>query len=248
MDIYIENVIIGERYSRDSEKIHSENIPVLAGDLREPSIMLLHGDSLSIAESMAAAGITPCILNFANNDIAGGGFALKGSTQEEVLLKRTTLGGSLSKEYYPIDKIVDKYQYWDYQDLALIYSPDVMLIRNADYEIIPVHYKMSVVTCAPINNPRATSGRYMFASDREVTRRKIQMILDAATLRGHKNLIAGQWGCGAFGNPLEICSIWIDEITRRDIKVVFPIFDNAFGDTMRELIEQITRGETKNNK
>ena len=236
MDIYIENVSIGDRYSRRGEKIHSTEIPLTAGDPKEPSIMLLRDDSLSIAESMAAAGITPCVLNFANNDIAGSGSSLKGSPQEVVLLKRTTLGGSLLDEYYPIDKIVDKYQYWEYQELALIYAPDVMLIRNADYEIIPVHYKMSIITCAAINNPRTTSGRYMFASDREVTRRKIQMILDTAILRGHNNLIAGQWGCGAFGNPLEICSIWIDEISRRRIKVIFPIFDNAFGDTMRELI------------
>lgn len=238
MDIYTENIWIGERFNNQSEKLYIDDIPKCVVPEHTPQVLLIRGDSLSIADTLAQSKLNPCVLNFANNDIAGGGYSCKGTTQEEVLLKRMTLGGTLPERFYPIDTVEDKYQYWDYTKIALIYSPEVYVVRNERYELLPEFYKTAVITCAAINNPRTAGGRYANACDRSITQSKIQMILDTAISRGHKNLIAGQWGCGAFGNPLEICELWVEEIARRDIKVVFPVFSNAFGDTMRELLAE----------
>lgn len=237
MDLYIENVEIADRYDQCSDKLSSDDIPEIGDIVAKPNIMLIRDDSLSIAKKVIDSyNIIPCVLNFANNDKAGGGYSLKGTTQEEILLKTTTLGPTLKPEYYPIDEIIDRYQYWDYKKLALVYSSNVHILRDNKYELIDKPYAISVITCAAINNPRTSGRGYMWESDRTVTRRKIQMILDAAILRGHKVLIAGQWGCGAFGNPLEICDIWVEEVAKRKINVIFPIFDNAFSDTMNEVL------------
>src|SRR6185312_5163219 len=101
MDIFIENVQIGERYDNSNSKFESEHIPNLANEkLRSPQILLVRGDSLSVAEIIAedicrsrdeCDKNIPCVLNFANNDVPGGPYSIKGTTQEEVLLKRTTL-------------------------------------------------------------------------------------------------------------------------------------------------------------
>lgn len=237
MDLYIENIDIADRYDSSGIKLTSDDVPDIGDSITKPNVLLVRGDSLSIAKWVIdSCNDVPCVLNFANNDHAGGGYSLKGSTQEEILLKMTTLGVTLKPEYYPLDIMIDKYQYWDYKKLTLVYSPEVYVLRNSEYELITTPYKVSIITCAAICNPRTAGRGYMWESDRRVTRRKIQMILDTAILRGHKILIAGQWGCGAFGNPLEICDIWVEEIAKRKIKVIFPIFDNAFNDTMSELL------------
>lgn len=69
------------------------------------------------------------------------------------------------------------------------------------------------------------------------------MILDTAIMHKHKYLIAGQWGCGAFGNPLEICKIWVEEINIRDISVIFPVYNEFFED---ELLKQLKSQADKN--
>lgn len=252
MDLFIENVQIGEQFDNSNSKFESDHIPNLADEKpHSPSILLVRGDSLSVAEIVADSGgrrggknipcdrQIPCVLNFANNDVPGGPYSIKGTTQEEILLKRTTLGGALDKKHYPIDDVEDHYQYWQYKKLGLIYSPRVYVIRDEEYNLLSEPRHIAVITCAAINNPRTTGNSYTYARDREITRRKIEMILDTAVMQGHNNLIAGQWGCGAFGNPMEICTLWIEAIARRNIKVVFPIFDNAFGDTMRELVAKM---------
>lgn len=161
-----------------------------------------------------------CILNFANNDIAGGGYGLTGNTQEEALMKDTSLAIDLSFEFYPIDTVVDCGRYWNYRELALIYSKNVTINGVAK-----TPHCIPTITCAAIKCPRQTmDGKYERAENREITLRKIGMILDCAAMFGHNVLIAGAWGCGAFVNPPEIYELWRKEIVRRDLLVVFPMF------------------------
>lgn len=190
-----------------------------------PDIVLTDCDSTQSAKFSGNI----CVLNFANNDIAGGGYDLKGTTQEEILLKTTNLGDTLELAHYPIDVVIDKLRYWQYEKLSLIYSPRVTFNTTT----------FAVITCAAINNPRVSNGKYATESDRDVTRRKIRMILDAAIMHGHDVLVAGQWGCGAFGNPLEICSIWVSEIAQRKIKVIFPVFNDKFRQEMEYSLRYI---------
>ncbi len=229
MDLYIENIQLSDRFNNRGIKFYEENIPSCAGtDSGGPNIRLTTGDSLAHALGPRAA----CVLNFANNDVPGGPYSLRGKTQEEVLLKRTSLGATLHTNMYPIDTIKDNYSHWVYEKLALIYSPSVYILRDQDYNLTcypTTPGPISIITCAAINNPKLSGDSYLFQSDRDVTRRKIRMIIDTAIMQGHSRLIAGQWGCGAFGNPLEICQIWAEESARRpNLLIEFPIYTREF--------------------
>jgi len=231
MDIYIENIQISDRFDHSSVKI--SECSGAPGDDRpiDDKIRFIYCDSIDAAKSVKS----PCVLNFANAQTPGGPTNLHGTTQEEVLWKRTSLGCTLSKSYYPIDDIVDKYQYWHYKSHSVIYSPRVYVLRDDEYSIIDTHSPdiFSVISCAAINNPRTTGQKYLLDRDRVVTRQKIALMLDVAALHSH-TFVAGQWGCGAFGNPLEICSLWVEEINKRNIDVVFPIYNESFEIAMLE--------------
>ena len=191
--------------------------------------------SLEVAEELWRAGADPCVLNFANN-ASGWVTGCQGTTQEEVLMKRTTLSAGLrAADPYPLDDVQDLGRAWAYGTLGLAYSPRVHVVRDALYRPLAggPYPRVAVVTCAAIRCPLVRGGRYASAADRDVTRRKIGMILDAAMANGHGVVVAGEWGCGAFANPVaEVASLWVAAARARPVSVVFPVFTEAFGRAM----------------
>lgn len=77
------------------------------------------GLSLEVANTIKVQQGNPAILNFANNLAPGQpGARLTGNTQEEQLLKQTSLGATLKSHQYPIDDykepITKEYHYDDH--------------------------------------------------------------------------------------------------------------------------------------
>lgn len=218
----------------ECRRLRERDIPSHAGPPRAaPAVHLIARGSLEVAEALCARGFRPCVLNFANNEVPGGPTQLKGHTQEEVLMRRTTLSAGLAPALYPLDVVDDRTTSWDYRELGLALSPRVHLVRDAGGAWTGPVAEFAVVSCAAVKLPWTAGGRYRSEADRDVTRRKIGMILDAALGAGHRHLVAGQWGCGAFANPPEICELWADAIRARPISVVFPVFSAAFGRELR---------------
>lgn len=258
VDIYIENIAIADNFCNYSEKLNEADLRpwISEGNGKTSSnIVITGGDSLKVA-LFASGGITDnikggshpvrdvVVLNFANGNVAGGGYRIKGTTQEEILLKRTTLGATLRPEMYPLDVYEDRFRYYHYKSLGLIYSPEVWILRNKGFDLMEQPFRISTITCAAINNPRTNSGKYVYESDRDITRRKIRMILATAHKYKKQVLVAGMWGCGAFGNPLEICQIWRDEASNYPtLQVVFPVM----GESADEFSEALWRGQTGEN-
>jgi uncharacterized protein (TIGR02452 family) len=239
-EILRENIKLG---STEVEVVTEHEHPTFEQPRCTPKIHLIQGKgSLEIAEQLIHAGHRVCVLNFANNDIPGGGLGLKGNTQEEILMKRTTLGASLNPELYPLDDVENQYVRWDYRKLRLAYSPTVRVVRDSELEPMKEGPEMAMISCAAIRTPRSRDGRYLSDEDRDVTRRKITMILDTAIRYGHKVLIAGQWGCGAFLNPLEMCELWVEVARTRDITVVFPTFDKPFRAKIEACLQNVASG------
>jgi uncharacterized protein (TIGR02452 family) len=220
-----------------AEFVSDANIPYHSEDSARGKVFPIRRmGSLEIAEKLLLNGAckSVCVLNFANNFTPGGPGRLQGSTQEEILFRRTTLGATLDAARYPLDDVENLGRAWKYRTLRLAYSPQVHVVRDTDGKYAPMMFPLSVITCAAIQMPRTRDGRYENDEDRKVTRRKIQMILDIAIDRGHRVLVAGEWGCGAFLNPLEVCEIWVEEIARRPITVAFPTFQRAFHEKLKE--------------
>ncbi len=242
-NIYIENIALSDNFDNTSVKILEADLAQYFRDQpgnvhSKDNIVVVKGDSLKMALRAALADLDTVVLNFANNDAPGGGFRMKGNTQEEILMKRTTLGATLPPYMYPLDQREDRFRYYHYRKLGIAYSPEIWILRDKNYEMMPKPARVSMITCAAVNNPRSASGEYSYDSDRDITRRKIRMILATAVKYRKQVLVAGMWGVGAFGNPLEICRIWREEIARYpDLRVVFPIMGESAGEFVRALMK-----------
>ena len=141
----------------------------------------------------------PLVLNFANAHFAGGGFYLCANAQEESICRRSTLYASLkspaARKFYRENNLHIRRAEAD----TLIYSPNVIVFRNADCELLAEPRVVSVVSAAAPN--RRALGLFLARRTLEsVFERRIRMILELARRKGHRNLVLGAWGCGAFGN------------------------------------------------
>ncbi|KAL8672882.1 MAG: hypothetical protein Q9224_007549 [Gallowayella concinna] len=172
----------------------------------------------------------------ANAKWAGGGWIKGARAQEEAICYRSSLYLTLKHRYYPM------------KDKAAIYSPRVVVIRDsmekshrlldlARPDDLPV---VSVVSMAAVRDPRllrrVSDGQetYAGAADRELMRAKIRMVLRIAAARGHRQLVLGALGCGAFGNPRgEVVRLWKEVFLEPEFgggwwkDVVFAVLDSS---------------------
>ena len=175
------------------------------------------------------------VLNLASERNAGGGWENGAIAQEEALCYRSSLYLSLHRAYYPL------------KQLGTIYSPNVLIIRDAmsrghdllfpatAAEDLPV---TSVITLAAIRRPALNKdGTYAKTTDREFTKEKIRVVLRVAAHQGHRKLVLGALGCGAFHNPPEeVAQCFLEVFREQEFTggwwedIVFAVLDNAKGD------------------
>jgi uncharacterized protein (TIGR02452 family) len=184
------------------------------------------------------------VLNLASEQHPGGGWLNGALAQEEALCYRSSLSLSLHQSYYPIPT------------LSALYSPSVLLIRDAmsrghnllypdtPAQDLPV---TSVITVAALRRPAITTSdpksesessmTYANPSDRETTKSKIRLTLRLACHQGHTKLVLGALGCGAFGNPPGAVLQCFKEVFAEDEfqggwweDVVFAVLDNRSGE------------------
>ena len=141
----------------------------------------------------------PFVMNFANAHCPGGGFRLGANAQEEALCRCSTLYASITspaaKEMYIHNNTHINPVESDY----MLYSPHVCVFRDHKCILAPSPFMASVITLPAANRRGAaivTSGTKIA----EAMTRRIRIMLAVAAENGHKNLILGAWGCGAFGN------------------------------------------------
>jgi len=156
----------------------------------------------------------------ANAYSAGGGWKKGALAQEEALCYRSSLSFTLRLRYYPLP------------EMGAIYSPTVLVIRSSikdghgvldlsHPEKLPV---VSVISVAALCFPETTmSGDgqnreiYKNPEDRDVMKEKMRVILRTAAFNGHRRLVLGALGCGAFLNPKEeVADCWAEVFGERE--------------------------------
>ena len=175
------------------------------------------------------------ILNMANAHHSGGGWLGGALAQEEALCYRSSLSFTLKTRFYPIPS-----------DGGL-YSPTVIIIRrsmasghgllNLDKpERLPV---VSVASVAAVREPviaRDHDGieRYKNIEDRTLMKQKMRTVLRMAAKNGHRRLVLGALGCGAFGNPREeVVECWKETLREHEFgggwweEIVFAVLDGG---------------------
>lgn len=156
------------------------------GDQR---LQVCNVDTLTAALALGDASA----LNFANADFPGGGYLHGARAQEEDLCRllpqlHPSLVAARTKGFYSI------------RSDACLVTRDVSAVRRpGSYELCPSLGTCTILTAAmPNGRPEAGSSAW-----HETVQVRVQSVLHAAALTGHRHLVLGAWGCGAFGNPPE---------------------------------------------
>lgn len=168
----------------------------------------------------------PCILNFASASHPGGGFLRGAVAQEEALARASSL-------YHHIKELPEFYRQSKsspgiYEDYS-IYSPNVTFFRDDFGNILEEPYSVAVLTAAAPNlNVVKTLKGDKEEESYDAFYKRIEKVLRIMRHEGHRTVVLGAWGCGAFGNdPYMISDFFADILDANPVfdKVVFAIYD-----------------------
>lgn len=177
------------------------------------------------------------VLNMANAEHPGGGWLHGALAQEEALCYRSSLSFTLKRRYYPLP------------EHSGLYSPTIIVIRESlasGHELLDLSKPedlpiISVVSIAAICGPkvgRTISGekKYCYPADREMMKAKMRVTLRIAAHNGHRRLLLGALGCGAFANPRgEVAQCWKEVFLEAEFaggwweRVVFAVMEKGEG-------------------
>jgi uncharacterized protein (TIGR02452 family) len=218
----------------DADKLDSSYCPGIPPTI----IKVTNADTIDTALELAANSFSPkrvCILNMANARSAGGGWMHGALAQEEALCYRTSLSATLRYNYYPLP------------EKGGVYSPRVLVLRESmkdghglmdmrEPKNLPVLSVISVAAvCQPptIIDQHSGRQRYAFGADRRLMEEKMRVILRIAAKNGHRQIVLGAFGCGAFGNPKEeVADMWKSVFSEAEFAagwwqdVVFAVMDS----------------------
>ncbi|KAK2749869.1 hypothetical protein FQN57_005285 [Myotisia sp. PD_48] len=194
----------------------------------------------------------PCILNMASRTNPGGGWLRGASAQEEELCRRSTLSESLKREFYPIphgaaiytDALVvfrssratgHKLQDLNEPDSCPVLSAISIaaLVRPAVKDSFAVSFKNDNQE-DPENQCATKLNRKIYANeeDRNIMKEKMRLILRISIWKGHRKIVLGAFGCGAFRNPKEeVADCWAEVFGEPEFQggwwkdVVFAVLD-----------------------
>ncbi|CAE7365705.1 unnamed protein product [Symbiodinium sp. CCMP2456] len=188
-----------------------------------PEIVAL--DTLEAVRQLAQEGfLDPGVLVFASDTNPGG--SRKGAnigTQEEALCRLSTLRLAQEQLEYPIPV------------LGVAYVPQVQGLLPSG--VVGFGAICSALRqCLADETPTAKEAKFLEA--------KVASVLGTAVAFGHRSLVLGAWGCGAFGNPPAAVSgafaaqLQVEAFRGAFDRVIFAIPDDAlrraFADTFGE--------------
>ena len=197
--------IASQQYIGDADKIdlsappYTENARVVVNRLR----------SFEAAAKYPGQKVT--VLNFASSTSPGGGVETGASAQEECLCRVSTLYPCLKtrtawEKFYAPHRAAHNPLHND----DIIYTKDVVVLKDDDYNVLSSPFRVDVITCAAPNLRESPSNRYNRNDGKavhigpeellELHMKRARKILSAAAANGAEVLILGAFGCGAFRN------------------------------------------------
>lgn len=196
-------------YTTDHPTSYDPNLP----RLYDTRIYVTDRDCLEVSAVLATLENSqhPLILNMANSYNCGGSFSGYGGSQEEYLIRNTTLIASLWPHRRENDnrwKIGNKFfttrsipSYYPFTNCGGVYTP---YVRVFNY-----HHTCSIISLAQQDlrsNSSYSSPSSPSTFDYEMTIQNFRSLFSIAFQNGHNALVLGAIGCGAFRNPpREIC-------------------------------------------
>eukprot|EP01038_Epipyxis_sp_PR26KG_P012708 gene12708-17044_t len=193
-------------------------------------IAIVEEDCLLVTGRLATSEMhfKPAVLNMANSYNCGGGFCTSRGSQEEYIFRNSTLVCSLWPHRRPDDvrwEVAEEVIPRDVQENGIanafypltdcggIYSPCVQVFSLSD-KLLPEEkrFECSVLTIAA-QDLRWRSDLYKAPKfNYELTVKKFRTMLHMALVNGHKSLVLGAIGCGAFLNPPDAIASAFEEL------------------------------------
>ncbi len=171
-------------------------------------------DSYVLARKLTAQlGQKVLVLNLASPVHPGGGVRRGARAQEEDLCRKSSLLLSLesdaARKYYRYNESLHSLMGSD----ALMLTPDVEIIKDADGSTLDDTVIVSVLTCAA---PKVSAGKEGMteAEYRDMVCGRIAGMLRCAAFFGYRYLVLGAWGCGAYGNDARVISDLFSKVLR----------------------------------
>ena len=163
-----------------------------------PPVEVVDGTTQRAAQRLAAEGPV-VLLNFASGRNPGGGFLNGARAQEEDLCRCSGLYPTLLTQwtYYEANRARSSTDYTDHA----IFSPAVPFFRlSGRSPLLSEPFLASVITMPAPNVVSRKNPRLKLPVVVETFGRRWRQVLAIAADTGHRRVLLGAWGCGAFGN------------------------------------------------
>ena len=184
------------------------------------------------------------VLNFASARNPGGGFLSGAAAQEEDLCRASGLYACLkSKPIFYNENILCEEAFYTEN---VIYSPNVPFFRDLHNLFLDDPFTLSVIS-APAPNVRGMSAELTEHEDFDEVLfgtifSRATKILQIAEVHGHKNIVLGAWGCGAFGNdPSQMAIAFLEALKKVPTfeHVCFAVYDTREPPVLYETFKEI---------
>jgi uncharacterized protein (TIGR02452 family) len=170
--------------------------PKLLGDRPRPRVRST--TTVECARELAAWRDDVALLSFASGKQRGGWWHVGARAQEEDLIRCSTLLESLDRAVAADEFYEANAEAGPSGADACLRSPQVLLIRGADGQLLGQPAQVAVLTSAAPEAFRfpSTDHPELLA----VVRRRWDLILSTAQSAGDRALVLGAWGCGEYSN------------------------------------------------
>ncbi|MFB6456630.1 TIGR02452 family protein [Chitinophaga sp. Hz27] len=172
-------------------------------------------------------------LNFASAKNPGGGFLGGAVAQEESLALSSSLYGSLTANFamYEHNRSQPTLLYSD----MMIWSPEVVMFRDDNGNLLAKPYNMSIVTSPAVNAGAIRNNRpYELEDAPAVMMARTDKVLGLMLHHGMEHLLLGAWGCGVFRNDPNDVAAYFASFLKPGAKygrcfksVVFAVLDRS---------------------
>ncbi len=160
-------------------------------------------------------------LNFASARNPGGGWLGAARAQEESIARASALVPSLEAAplYYAANRQERSLLYTDH----LIHSPGVPVFRDDLGALLTRPYCVAFITSpAPNVGALGQNQPERLPLVRPTLVRRTRQVLKAAAVHGHRVLVLGAWGCGAFrGDPHVVAGVFAEVLKEPEVQGQF---------------------------
>lgn len=188
-------------------------------------------DSFEAARVLVEAGWSPAVLNMANEWNCGGGWCDVSGSQEEDLFRASSLALSLWPRRRPEDRrfpeIKDRLPRADplypWSEAQALFSPNVLVCRSRGRPLLQERQFTVAVVSSAAQDLREYKPHYAGPFDRELTWQKLRSLLWVCAHHGHKAVVLGAYGCGAFQHDPDQVAPLMRELLDTEFAGVFDV-------------------------